>query len=220
MNPIKTTISVLTIAAAMVMAAGVGWSAEGDAPRVEPSWRNAVVRHLQQYKRYPTDARSRGEGGVVQLSFTVDRSGHVLNCEVQGTSGHPELDSEAISIIEGAQPLPPFPASMPQAKLNLTVPIRFFAARRTAAPPPLSSGVPRETPKEECDLLRDRKEAWLCAIYPLRESILNSLVDRDVPSIVGVRYKVPQSCPVIPTGETRPLVCGMLVERYELYCCK
>jgi TonB family protein len=206
MNPIKTTISVLTIAAAMVMAAGVGWSAEGDAPRVEPSWRNAVVRHLQQYKRYPTDARSRGEGGVVQLSFAVDRSGHVLNCEVERTSGHPELDNEAMSMIERAQPLPPFPASMPQAKLNLTVPIRFFA--------------PRETPKEECELLWDREEARLCAIYPLRESILNSLVDRDVPSIVGVRYKVPQSCPVIPTGETRPLVCGMLVERYELYCCK
>ena len=34
MNPIKTTISAFTIAAAMVMAAGVGWSAE-DAPSVD-----------------------------------------------------------------------------------------------------------------------------------------------------------------------------------------
>jgi TonB family protein len=179
-----------------------------------------VVRHLQQYKRYPTDARSRGEGGLVQLSCTVDRSGHVLNCEVERTSGDPEIDNEAMAIIERAQPLPPFPASMPQAKLNLTVPIRFFAATRTAAPPPLSSGVPRETPKEECKLLSDREEVRLCVQYPLRESLLNSLVDRDVPSTVGVRYNVPQSCPVVPTGETRPLVCGMLVERYELYCCK
>jgi hypothetical protein len=30
-----------------------------------------------------------------------------------------------MSMIERAQPLPPFPASMPQAKLDLTVPIRF-----------------------------------------------------------------------------------------------
>jgi protein TonB len=30
-----------------------------------------------------------------------------------------------MSMIERAQPLPPFPTSMPQAKLDLTVPIRF-----------------------------------------------------------------------------------------------
>jgi protein TonB len=68
-----------------------------------------LVRHLQRYKRYPSDAQSPGEEGVVQLSFTVDRSGHVINHE----------------IAHRAQPLPPFPASMPQAKLDLTVPIRF-----------------------------------------------------------------------------------------------
>ena len=98
---------------------------KGGAPRVEPSWQTALVRHLQQYKRYPSDAQSRGEEGVVQLSFTVDRSGHVLNREIARSSGHRELDNEVMSMIERAQPLPPFPASMPQAKLDLTVPIRF-----------------------------------------------------------------------------------------------
>ena len=83
------------------------------------------MRHLQQYKRYPSDAQSRGEEGVVQLSFTVDRSGHVLNREIARSSGHRELDNEVMSMIERAQPLPPFPVSMPQAKLDLTVPIRF-----------------------------------------------------------------------------------------------
>jgi len=98
---------------------------KGGAPRVEPSWQTALVRHLQQYKRYPSDAQSRGEEGVVQLSFTVDRSGHVLSREIARSSGHRELDNEVMSMIERAQPLPPFPASMPQAKLDLTVPIRF-----------------------------------------------------------------------------------------------
>ncbi|MGA8693693.1 MAG: energy transducer TonB [Xanthobacteraceae bacterium] len=98
---------------------------KGGALRVEPSWQTALVRHLQQYKRYPSDAQSRGEEGVVQLSFTVDRTGHVLNREIARSSGHRELDNEVMSMIERAQPLPPFPASMPQAKLDLTVPIRF-----------------------------------------------------------------------------------------------
>jgi protein TonB len=98
---------------------------KGGALRVDTGWQTALVRHLQQYKRYPSDAQSRGEEGVVQLSFTVDRSGRVLNREIVRSSGHRELDNEVMSMIERAQPLPPFPASMPQAKLDLTVPIRF-----------------------------------------------------------------------------------------------
>jgi protein TonB len=98
---------------------------KGGAPRIEPSWQTALVRHLQQYKRYPGEAQARGDQGVVQLSFTVDRAGHVLNREIVRSSGHRELDNEVMSMIERAQPLPPFPATMPQAKLELTVPIRF-----------------------------------------------------------------------------------------------
>jgi protein TonB len=98
---------------------------KGGAPRIEPSWQTALVRHLQQYKRYPSDAQSRGEDGVVLLSFTVDRTGHVLARQIVHSSGHRELDNEVMSMVERAQPLPPFPPSMPQTKLDLTVPIRF-----------------------------------------------------------------------------------------------
>jgi protein TonB len=98
---------------------------KGGALRVEPSWQTALVRHLQQYKRYPSDAQSRGEDGVVLLSFTVDRTGHVLARQIAHSSGHRELDNEVMSMVERAQPLPPFPPSMPQTKLDLTVPIRF-----------------------------------------------------------------------------------------------
>jgi periplasmic protein TonB len=98
---------------------------KGGGPRVERSWETAMTRHLQQYKRYPAAAQSRGEEGVVELSFTVDRAGHVLSREIVRSSGHRELDNEVMSMIERAQPLPPFPASMPQAKLDLTLPIRF-----------------------------------------------------------------------------------------------
>jgi protein TonB len=98
---------------------------KGAAPRVEPSWQTALVRHLQQYKRYPSDAQSRGEEGIVLLSFSIDRTGHVLARQIAHSSGHRELDNEVMSMVDRAQPLPPFPASMPQAKLDLTVPIRF-----------------------------------------------------------------------------------------------
>jgi len=98
---------------------------KGGAPHVATSWETSLVKHLEQYKRYPGDAQSRGEEGVVMLSFSVDRSGHVLARQVVKSSGFPDLDQEVIAMIARAEPLPPFPADMPDAKLDLTVPIRF-----------------------------------------------------------------------------------------------
>jgi protein TonB len=98
---------------------------KGGAPQVAPAWQTSLVRHLEQYKRYPSDAQSRGEEGVVLLSFSVDRTGHVLEHHVLRSSGYPALDDEVMSMIERAQPLPPFPPTMTESKLDLTVPIRF-----------------------------------------------------------------------------------------------
>jgi protein TonB len=97
----------------------------GGAPHVETSWETSLVKHLQQFKRYPGGAQSRGEEGIVMLSFSVDRTGHVLTRQIARSSGYPELDEEVMSMIDRAQPLPPFPATMTDAKLDLTVPIRF-----------------------------------------------------------------------------------------------
>ncbi len=98
---------------------------KGGAPHIAPAWQTSLVRHLERYKRYPSAAQERGEEGVVLLSFSVDRSGHVLEHHVLRSSGYPALDDEVMSMIERAQPLPPFPATMTEAKLDLTVPIRF-----------------------------------------------------------------------------------------------
>jgi periplasmic protein TonB len=98
---------------------------KGGAPHVAPAWQTSLVRRLEQYKRYPSEAQSRGEEGVVLLGFSVDRSGHVLEHRVVHSSGYPALDDEVMSMIERAQPLPPFPSTMTESKLDLTVPIRF-----------------------------------------------------------------------------------------------
>jgi protein TonB len=98
---------------------------KGGAPHLASTWETSLVKHLEQFKRYPSGAQSRGEEGVVLLSFSVDRTGHVLAHQVVHSSGYPELDSEVMSMIERAQPLPAFPPDMTDAKLDLTVPIRF-----------------------------------------------------------------------------------------------
>jgi periplasmic protein TonB len=98
---------------------------EGGAPRVEPSWQADLVRRLQQYKRYPNGAQTKREQGMVLLGFSVDRNGRVLAHRIVQSSGHADLDQEVMDMIVRAQPLPAFPPSMTQSKLDLTVPIRF-----------------------------------------------------------------------------------------------
>ncbi len=95
------------------------------APNVEASWLTNVVRQLQRQRRYPAAARSRKEEGTVVLSFSVDRAGHVLARTIAQSSGHAELDDEVMALVMRAEPLPPFPASMPQQTIDLTLPMRF-----------------------------------------------------------------------------------------------
>jgi protein TonB len=89
------------------------------------NWRDQLIAQLQRSKRYPSGAESRREQGVVTLAFSVSRNGHVLSRHIVRGSGYSELDQEVLAMIQRAQPLPPFPAAMPQARMDLTVPIRF-----------------------------------------------------------------------------------------------
>jgi protein TonB len=99
--------------------------AEASAPRIDPSWQSLLLKHLQQFKSYPSGARARNEQGVVLLAFTIDRGGHVLSRRIVTGSGYADLDAEVLELVQRAQPMPAFPASMIEAQLDLTVPIRF-----------------------------------------------------------------------------------------------
>jgi protein TonB len=90
---------------------------EASAPRVDPSWESLLLKHLQQFKNYPSGARERNEQGVVLLTFSIDRNGHVLSQRIAKGSG--------FALVQRAQPMPAFPPAMTEERLDLTVPIRF-----------------------------------------------------------------------------------------------
>lgn len=83
---------------------------------------------LESHKRYPDTARRRGEEGRAVLRFSVDRSGRVLDYAVISTSGYPDLDRSIEEMMRGAT-LPPFPAGMPQPRMDVSVTIRFSLRR-------------------------------------------------------------------------------------------
>jgi periplasmic protein TonB len=96
-------------------------------PKLAPaitSWQQAVVARLARFQRYP--AQAKGATGVVNLSFSIDRRGHVLNSRVIKSSGSAVLDTEALSLLARAAPLPPPPAGVPDSDLTFVVPIRFL----------------------------------------------------------------------------------------------
>lgn len=90
-----------------------------------PNWTSRVVARLERYKRYPSEAQSRGDRGVVRLAFNVDRSGGVHNARVVGSSGSNLLDRETLSMIERASPLPPPPDEVRGTYVPVVVPIAY-----------------------------------------------------------------------------------------------
>ncbi|HEY6022756.1 MAG TPA: energy transducer TonB [Pseudolabrys sp.] len=90
-----------------------------------PNWKSALVARLERYKRYPPEAQSRGEYGVAQLAFSVDRSGAVHHAHVVRSSGSTVLDRETVALAERASPMPPPPAEITGAQIPITVPIRY-----------------------------------------------------------------------------------------------
>jgi len=92
-------------------------------PHAVPNWMSQLSAQLERHKRYPSEAR--GDTGVVQLAFSVDRGGGVHNARVVRSSGSGALDQAALSLVARAAPLPPPPPERPGAQIAITVPIRY-----------------------------------------------------------------------------------------------
>ena len=88
-----------------------------------PNWKSQLVAQIERHKRYPDEAR--GDRGVVQVAFGVDRSGGVHHPRVVAGSGSSVLDRDAIAWLERSQPLPPPPPEMTGAMISITVPLRY-----------------------------------------------------------------------------------------------
>jgi periplasmic protein TonB len=87
------------------------------------TWRSQIVTILEHNKRYPSDARARGEQGVTRLAFRIDDQGHLMSSRVVASSGSAALDAETLALVQRAQPFPPPPPEL--AGSELTVPVSF-----------------------------------------------------------------------------------------------
>lgn len=90
------------------------------------AWQSILLAHLERHKRYPSSAQARRQQGVAYVRFVMDRKGNVLSAALARTSGHSVLDTESRELIKRAEPLPTPPPDMPQARIELVVPVQFY----------------------------------------------------------------------------------------------
>jgi periplasmic protein TonB len=76
-------------------------------------FKNALLRHIAKFQRYPKSAERQRLQGTVQAVFSVSRDGRLLDAWVKTSSGEAELDKAAIDTIRRAQPLPVIPSVLP-----------------------------------------------------------------------------------------------------------
>ena len=93
------------------------------------SWQGELLGRLEQFKQYPRSAQWKRRQGTAVVAFTIDRDGHLLAKRLDRSSGHDDLDAEALDLLDRAQPLPPPPASIPGDRIDLVVPIQFYLKR-------------------------------------------------------------------------------------------
>lgn len=87
---------------------------------------------LRKHLVYPPAAQQRGLEGRVMLNLRIARDGSVQALTIQRSSGEPLLDDGALATVRRAMPLPPLPTSLPEAALDVNVPLSFGLDTRSA----------------------------------------------------------------------------------------
>ena len=91
-------------------------------PALKVQWEAELLAHLERFKRYPQNARDRGDRGVAYLRFEIDSNGKVLSASVIRSAGFSDLDNATLDMINRASPVPRPPEG---SKLRFTVPVVF-----------------------------------------------------------------------------------------------
>jgi TonB family protein len=98
---------------------------DGARERLIADFQRSLQRHLIRQMRYPLAARARKEEGIVYVRVAMDRRGYVQSAKIQDASDFPQLNEEAIAVVQRAQPLPAPPDVVAGDPVDLIIPVTF-----------------------------------------------------------------------------------------------
>jgi protein TonB len=84
-----------------------------------------VRMKIESRKKYPDAARRRQIEGRVEVEFTLEPDGNVVDATVIKTSRHPDLDRAALLAVRDAAPFPRPPGRLFDGPLRMTITIMF-----------------------------------------------------------------------------------------------
>lgn len=106
-------------------------SGAGDSPGAggsrgrQAAYAATLAAQINRYKHYPMAARRAREEGTATLSLVILRDGTVKDFRISKSSGADALDAAVLRMLERAQPLPAFPASMTEDEIRVDFPVSF-----------------------------------------------------------------------------------------------
>ncbi|MFV8781392.1 energy transducer TonB [Microbulbifer sp. SA54] len=86
---------------------------------------SALMAWLNRFKDYPAALKKEKIQGVVTVEFTIAKNGDITQAAIKKSSGHPELDAAAMSMLQNASPVPPIPESMNRETIKLVIPVEY-----------------------------------------------------------------------------------------------
>lgn len=96
---------------------GISFEAEG---KVSADYMALLKARIFEAWIYPEEAIMNDQDGVVKISFTLDRSGQVIDMGIDRSSGSPSLDTAAVYAIKKAGPFGPFTDEVSDETLKIT----------------------------------------------------------------------------------------------------
>lgn len=125
------SVFVLAALVPVVMAtAAEAQSKEGAQSRARQAWARAVHAHIDRIQRRDRAGNFHcrlGLRGTVQVQFTVNLMGHLVDYGVRRTSGIRELDVYAVALLGHINPVPAPPPGVIRDFAHFGMPIRFGA---------------------------------------------------------------------------------------------
>lgn len=93
------------------------------ARRVRATWQKELVAHLDKHKRYPADRSQKT--AKIEIRFTLDRMGRVLETNIEKSSGDTAFDEAALAMVRRSDPVPAPPPLIADDGLSFTLPVIF-----------------------------------------------------------------------------------------------
>lgn len=123
MVPVKTPVAEVITPVENVTASAVSSEASTNAhPR--DLYLADLRSRIEQNKQYPLQAKRLGQGGIVEVSFTVTADGHIMDARVTGPSPFSRLNDSALQAVNAVRHFRPIPPQV-EAPLDVIVPVRY-----------------------------------------------------------------------------------------------